>query len=484
MSRRSAIIQLALASGLLPLTANAQKPAFSGSLRARLESWNWFESSASNEYTYLGVLARGALSEQGKRIGWRVEFAAPLLVGLPQDPVAPAPQGQLGLGAAYWAANDSATSAAGIFLKQAFVRLGPAGAANGHSVRLGRFEFVDGTETTPADTVLASLKRDRITHRLIGNFGWSHVQRSFDGVQYAYDGSTSNLTLAGLRPVQGVFNANGWPDLDVIVAYGSLNSRAQAAARSDWRIFGIYYRDYRDGAARVKADNRPLAVRQLDSEAVAITTVGGHYLRVAPLGSVNIDMLAWGALQTGRWGSLDHGAHAFSTELGVHWNRTGRSWLRFGYTRSTGDQSASDNEHGTFFQMLPTPRWYARFPFYNLMNSEDAFGALVIALGNRISLRSEAHLLNLTEPADAWYAGGGAFESGSFGYAARPSNGQKRLGTLLDLSVDYRRSPALSLNGYVGWSKGGPVIERIYPAGNDGLLGYLEVEWRRQPGSR
>ncbi len=468
------------ASGLsLPAAANAQKPTFSTSVRARAESWNWFESRADGDYVYLGVLARSALSQQTRRIGWRVELAVPLLLGLPQDPVAPAPQGQLGAGAAYWAANDSATNAAGIFLKQAFLRWGGPGTARGSSVRLGRFEFIDGTETTPSEPILASLKRDRIAHRLIGNFGWSHVQRSFDGVHYAYDGADANLTLLALRPVQGVFNANGWPELNIVVAYGALNRRAHAAQQSDWRIFSVYYRDYRAEPAPLKVDNRSFAQRQLDQGAIAIGTFGGHYLRIQSLGPTTIDLLSWGALQTGHWGLLNHRAYALSAELGVQAVPTASAWLRFGYTRSSGDRSATDDEHGTFFQLLPTPRWYARFPLYNLMNTEDLFGAIVLGSGARINLRAEAHRLALTQAADLWYAGGGAFESGSFGFAGRPSNGQTHLGTLLDLSAAYRWSPALSLNGYLGWTKGGSVIDAIHPAGNEAVLGYLEVEWRR-----
>jgi hypothetical protein len=64
---------------------------------------------------------------------WNVAFYAPMLPGIPNGGVRPPPQRQLGLGPAYYAANDNAQNSAFIFLKQGFVRL-----KSGHSsVRFG-----------------------------------------------------------------------------------------------------------------------------------------------------------------------------------------------------------------------------------------------------------------------------------------------------------------------------------------------------------
>ena len=97
-------------------------------------------------------------------------MAAPILLGLPANAVASGPQGQMGLGAAYYVANDRSRNAAMIFPKQGYIRFRNLGGKEAHSIRLGRMEFVEGTETTPKDATVAALKRDRIAHRLIGNF--------------------------------------------------------------------------------------------------------------------------------------------------------------------------------------------------------------------------------------------------------------------------------------------------------------------------
>src|SRR5262245_45636202 len=80
--------------------------ALSGSLRTRVESWDWFGGNADNEYTYPGSILRVNLSESRKAFDWQVEFALPFLLGLPDNAIAPGPQGQFGFGPSYFAAND------------------------------------------------------------------------------------------------------------------------------------------------------------------------------------------------------------------------------------------------------------------------------------------------------------------------------------------------------------------------------------------
>ena len=73
---------------------------------------------------------------------------------------------------------------------------------------------------------------------------------------------------------------------------------------------------------------------------------------------------------------------------------TVQPWIRAGYFRGSGDDNPTDTRNGTFFQVLPTPRIYARMPFYNLMNLEDVFGSLSLGVA-RVSLRAEIHGLRL-----------------------------------------------------------------------------------------
>jgi hypothetical protein len=62
----------------------------------------------------------------------------------------------------------------------------------------------------PKNVTLAALKRDRVNQRLIGNFGWSDVGRSFDGVHYSYSLASDNFTFVAGIPTRGVFQTDGW----------------------------------------------------------------------------------------------------------------------------------------------------------------------------------------------------------------------------------------------------------------------------------
>jgi hypothetical protein len=69
------------------------------------------------------------------------------------------------------------------------------------------------------------LKLGRIAHRLIGNFGFSDVGRSFDGVQYSLNPPKWNVTLLAARPTRGVFQVDGWGELKANVFYGAVTGQ-------------------------------------------------------------------------------------------------------------------------------------------------------------------------------------------------------------------------------------------------------------------
>ena len=191
-------------------TTTAPRFTISGSLRTRVESWDWFGTNPDGDYTYPGSLARLSAGQTRKSLDWQAELAVPFLFALPEQAVVAGAQGAMGMGANYYAANDSSSSPAHIFVKQAFVRLKDLGGVTGQTLTVGRIESVDGTEVAPRNATLAALKRDRIAHRLLGNFIFTHVGRSLDGVQYALNQGRRNITVVAARPTAGVFQVDGW----------------------------------------------------------------------------------------------------------------------------------------------------------------------------------------------------------------------------------------------------------------------------------
>ena len=436
-----------------------------GSLRLRVENYGWFETPGySDDYTFGAAVLRLSLGQNREKLDWLVEGEFPLLVNLPDRAVAPAPQGQLGIGASYFAANNRQDASA--ILKQAYVRFKAPFGDKGSSLRIGRFEFVDGMETAPADATLASLKRDHVAHRLIGHFGFTHVGRSFDAVEYVRKFKAGNFTFVGGRPTEGVFQLRGMKELDVDFWYGAY-TRAVTTKRVSGELRALVLH-YHDGRGALKTDNRTAIARRADAENIRLTTLGGNYVAAVKTSRGTVDLLAWGVGQFGSWGDQDHRAGAIVFEGGFQ--PAGRlakikAWLRGGYSYTTGDRDASDDRHGTFFQILPTPRWYARFPFYNMMNNEDAYAQLKLRPHARVGLRAEVHSLRLSSRNDLWYAGGGAFQEGTFGYTGRAAGGRRSLGTLFDLSADINVTPTTTLTLYGAGVRGGRVQSAIYPAG-------------------
>jgi len=404
--------------------------------RTRAEDWNWFEGNqGSSRYALGDSLLQITVGQTGDRFDWRLEAAQATLLGLPSNAVVPAPQGQLGLGGTYFAANGDQRNNASAFVKQAFVQFKD----RGRNFRIGRFEFFDGLEIQPKDTTLATLVQTRVSQRLIANFGFSAVQRSFDGVQFSWNFGQRNLTLFAARPTAGVFQVDGMCELDIDVYYGAFTLPVESKhGEAELRVFSLGYIDHRTVVA--KTDNRPQAARAADHGEIKIGTYGADYLQVFnTMASGKFDFLAWGAIQNGSWGLLTQRSASFVGEFG--WQpqvRALQPWFSAGYSYGSGDDNPNDSRNTTFFQVLTTPRLYARFPFYNMMNNEDFYATLNLHPSGRLLLRSELHALRLASAADLWYLGGGAFQRQTFGYTGRPSSGNRGLANVWDLSADYQ----------------------------------------------
>ena len=227
-------------------------------------------------------------------------------------------------------------------------------------------------------------------------------------------------------------------------------------------------------------DKRPQAARAADRGTINLATVGGHYIEALESKAGVVDLLMWGVWQGGSWGSLRQKAYAYAGEAGWQPPRFKRvkPWLRGGFNYASGDGNPSDGTHGTFFQMLPTARQYARFPFFNLMNSRDVFGELILRPAKSVTIRTDIHSIALANKHDLWYLGGGIFQPWTFGFQGRPSNGQTGLGTLYDASLDYTVDRHFAFAFYYGRVQGKLVASDVYPGGSNANFGYIEANYR------
>jgi hypothetical protein len=460
-------------SVISPLTGTAV-------LRERTNATQWFAATPTPEiYGHQDSLLRLSLAQRVYHVDYLFEMGNSTELGLPTDAVSPIlAQGQLGLGGTYFAANGGNTNPVAASFRQGFVRYHFKRDAN--TLRLGRFEFFDGQETAPKDTTLAWLQTNRIAQRLVGNFGFSNGQRSFDGIDGHVGGQsrgqTWDVTAMAGRATQGVFNMNANPELNVDIQYLAY-TRTFAKDRVLVRAFGLGYHDGRTGLT--KTDNRAAAARALDHKNIRIGTYGGDLIAALPVGKNTFDFLFWGVLQNGTWGLLDQKSAAFAIEGGMKFNAIPtKPWIRGGMLRTTGDNNNIDTTHNTFVTILNTPRVYARFPFFNMMNSKDEFLQIIDKPTAKLDLRTEMHFLQLTAPGDFWYTGGGAFDNKVFGFTGRPGNNHGSFATYADLSVDYALTRTLSITGYYAQAFGRTVVETIYPVSHNAQYGYFELNYK------
>lgn len=444
--------------------------------RGRSVAWQFFAAPPYTEtYGYGENLLRLSVSQTLPHWDWMAELTTAAMIDLPTDSVSTVTaQGQLGLGGTYYASNSNNNYPAAAFFKQGYIRHTFDGSDK--NIRIGRFEFFEGMETQSKNPAIAWLQPNRVGQRLISNFGFTVAQRSFDGIDGHYGWGSWDITGMAARATQGVFNMNGNPEINVDAQYLAL-TKHDLNDHVLWRVFGIGYHDGRTGVT--KTDNRPLAVRAADHKNIRLGTYGGDVIVSAPVGVGNADFLAWGVLQNGNWGKQSDFGGAAAVEGGYQLTQAPTSpWLRAGWFRGTGDNNPSDNEHHTFSQLLPTPRNYARFPFFNLMNSTDEFIQVMDKPVKKLAVRSDLHWLQLTSGKDLWYQGGGAFDNKVFGFTGRPANGHSSFSSLADVSADWTVTRAVALNFYYGYAWGKSVISAIYPTDHNAQFGYTELLFR------
>lgn len=460
---------VAMAQSTTPMNATVY-------VRERTNATQWFAATpTAEEYAHQDSLLRLSLQQRIQHWDYQLELGQSAELALPADAVSSvSAQGQLGLGGTYFASNSNNQDPAAASFRTGFLRYHFSGESS--TFRLGRFEFFDGQETTPTNGTLAWLQTNRVAQRLVGNFGFSNGQRSFDGVEGKTGGAQWNLTAMAGRATQGVFNMNANPELNVDIQYLAY-TRSLAHQHVVARGFALGYHDGRTGIA--KTDNRTAAARAADHQNIRIGSYGADVIAAIPAGKDTFDFLFWGVLQNGQWGELSQHSGGFALEGGLKFDQAwSKPWLRGGMLRTTGDNNPNDSVHNTFFQVLPTPRVYARDPFFNMMNSKDEFVQLVDKPFAKVDVRTDLHFLQLTAPNDFWYQGGGAFDNKVFGYTGRPGNGHGSFASLYDISADYAINKQFSLGMYYAHVFGRTVVGSIYTTDRDSNYGYFELTYK------
>jgi len=466
-----------------------------GELRARYEGTDFFQPSLKqagvvanhNEYSFGALRARLGIGFTSDYVDAFVQGQYTGLYDLPSHSVSGS-AGPLGIGAVYYNDSGKDVNRGEVFLKQGYLnfKLKKLVGLPNMFFKAGRFELNDGLEYKTGDAKFDMLKTTRVSQRLIGSFDWTHITRSFDGLSLAYDDPAYNASLYATHPTQGGFNINAQDEISHIdLAYAAFTAkRGTLIPDTEARLFYIYYGDDRNAVSAV--DNRTAppgkatallnSNKLLSNSSLSLHTIGTHLLTVTKLGPGAIDGMVWGAYQFGDWTNQSQSAYAFAAEGGYQFTDVMfKPWLRAGYSIGSGDTNAKDGTHGTFYQLIPTARLYNKFPFYNMMNTQDAYAQFIVAPTQSTKLGVDFHYLALAETSDLFYGGSGpTSRSGSLSFYARNGGGNSTIGQVVDMSFSHTINKYLSWAAYYAHAFGSDVTRNVYQTKNDADYGYIE----------
>ncbi len=351
-------------------------------------------------------------------------------------------------------------------------------------LRVGRQDLKNASAISYAEGNWSYLKNKRIGQRLVGGVGWTHGERSYDGVSARMEQDGHVLHLYAAEPTTGVFEIDRAYKRQKDLIFGGVDWTVERGTWFENTELGAFFVGFAD--VRDTQDVVPPFFGDIN-----IYTFGVSSLGVYPMGPGNLDVILWGAAQVGQYAdryaacdanpnvacgplapgarNLDQLAWAGIAEVGYQlpdvW---GKPWLRTGVNFASGDSNPAQGQgvsgggnRNTFFNLLPTTHLYYGYAdqvaFSNLI---DLLVQFKLSPAPKLGLELAFHQFWLYTNRDARYFGAGAFEKRSLGYGRSPSNGSNNVGQEIDFVVNYSVNEHLGLMAGVAHLFGGGVFSR------------------------
>lgn len=316
--------------------------------------------------------------------------------------------------------------------------------------------------------------------RLVGAFAWNNIGRVFDAAKvrwqhdwFVAEAFTSRIVL----PDDNQFNT--WNDYNV---FSGLHVSTRQIPKA---VTELYFFARNDGVGSTTANPGSFPPFQMAAPAARdIYTLGGRMKSdLNAFGA--FDFSAEGSCQFGNWkptltsARQDHEAFAFMANAGYTFVETfGKPRVALEYAYASGDDSATDNNHGTFDNLYPTNhKFYGYADYFSWQNLHDARAIIQIKPHPQVSLSLEGHLFWLADTADSLYNVGGAARGGGTvgggdGYNRNPSY-DSFVGGEIDFIAGYAVTKFATLEAGYGHFFTGSYIDQTWQ--NAG--GSADADW-------
>ncbi len=270
-------------------------------------------------------------------------------------------------------------------------------------------------------------------HRMIGNFGWDNVGRSFDGVRVRY--ARDHFFIDGLLA-------------QITERTTAIGAPVNSASTAGSTLYGAYAQ----WAPRPASEYEAYLLGHDDQIAAAgeITGIAGG-TRVHALGGRikdcfgRVDLKLEAAIERGEYHGDDLKARAAGLIGGVNLGKEVKTRLLFGYDYATGDKDATDGRREEFFNFFPTNHpHYGYMDMFGWRNIRSPWVGVSVAKGRQFA-QAKAHRFGLEQAGGAWKdAGGTVLGSDPTG------NSGTDVGLEIDLTYRFDWTPKAAIEAGLG----------------------------------
>ena len=307
--------------------------------------------------------------------------------------------------------------------------------------------------------------------RLIGNFGWSNVGRSFDGLRFTYAPGPLRMDLWATVAKQFGPNVGADP------AFSPSNRDSQQfhgiytavkAASFSIEPYLLYLRDTGNvnetdpvTGALVSPVTAP-AARGQDRLTAGLRVDG-------KAASDSIDITAEAAYQTGSMEARgttpksNISAYAYAVKAGYTLPVAVKPRIGIEYDRASGDDDPSNDIFKTFENLFPTNHiHYGYMDYVGWRNMQDLRFSLGLKPTKTSGVNLDYHRFSLAEKADHWYAASGRI------FRTTPAgNSETALGQEVDLVAYTMIKEKLRLEAGYGRFFPGDYVKVNFPTAKD-----------------